>query len=117
MAQGGTESGEHGIRLCSGKAIANSVNVQCVCFVVLRGLISRLSPAERKQGTRFRTHSEMMGGRCNVSIPQVRNFVQHCVDGYYDGTTFHRIIKGFMVQGGDPTGTGTGEASECPLSH
>lgn len=38
----------------------------------------------------------------------VRNFVQLCVDGYYDGTIFHRIIKSFMVQGGDPTGTGTG---------
>ncbi|GKE88165.1 peptidyl-prolyl cis-trans isomerase CYP57, partial [Tanacetum coccineum] len=37
----------------------------------------------------------------------VRNFVQLCVDGYYDGTIFHRIIKSFMVQGGDPTGTGT----------
>ncbi|KAL8239731.1 hypothetical protein R6Q59_016298 [Mikania micrantha] len=41
----------------------------------------------------------------------VRNFVQLCVDGYYDGTIFHRIIKSFMVQGGDPTGTGTGGES------
>lgn len=41
----------------------------------------------------------------------VRNFVQLCVDGYYDNTIFHRIIKDFMVQGGDPTGTGTGGES------
>jgi len=38
----------------------------------------------------------------------VRNFVQLCLEGYYDGTTFHRIIKDFMVQGGDPSGTGDG---------
>eukprot|EP00744_Colponema_vietnamica_P008154 GILI01011654.1.p1 GENE.GILI01011654.1~~GILI01011654.1.p1 ORF type:complete len:211 (+),score=53.98 GILI01011654.1:47-634(+) len=37
-----------------------------------------------------------------------RNFVQLCMEGYYDGTIFHRIIKGFMIQGGDPTGTGRG---------
>lgn len=40
-----------------------------------------------------------------------RNFVQLCLEGYYDGTTFHRVIKGMMVQGGDPTGTGTGGES------
>ncbi|KAL7680086.1 putative cyclophilin-type peptidyl-prolyl cis-trans isomerase domain-containing protein [Plasmopara halstedii] len=35
-----------------------------------------------------------------------RNFVQLCLEGYYDQTIFHRVIAGFMVQGGDPTGTG-----------
>lgn len=38
----------------------------------------------------------------------VRNFVQLCLEGYYDSTIFHRIIKDFIVQGGDPTGSGTG---------
>ncbi|XAR57604.1 Peptidylprolyl isomerase [Bertholletia excelsa] len=41
----------------------------------------------------------------------VRNFVQLCLEGYYENTTFHRIIKSFLVQGGDPTGTGTGGES------
>lgn len=39
----------------------------------------------------------------------VRNFVQLCLEGYYDRTIFHRVIKSFLVQGGDPTGTGTGK--------
>ena len=38
----------------------------------------------------------------------VNNFVFLAREGYYDGVIFHRIIKGFMVQGGDPTGTGSG---------
>ena len=38
----------------------------------------------------------------------VKNFVYLAGKGYYDGLIFHRIIKGFMIQGGDPTGTGMG---------
>lgn len=38
----------------------------------------------------------------------VNNFVNLAKEGFYDGTIFHRIISGFMLQGGDPTGTGTG---------
>lgn len=41
----------------------------------------------------------------------VENFVTHAKDGYYNGVTFHRVADNFMIQGGDPTGTGAGGES------
>ncbi|MBO5798349.1 MAG: peptidylprolyl isomerase [Clostridia bacterium] len=41
----------------------------------------------------------------------VENFVTHAKNGYYNGVTFHRVIEDFMIQGGDPEGTGCGGES------
>ena len=65
----------------------------------------------------------------DIAPNTVANFVQLAQDGFYDGTIFHRVIAGFMIQGGDPTGTGMGgpgftikgefsaNGIENPLSH
>ena len=47
----------------------------------------------------------------DVAPATVTNFVNLTKDGFYDGLTFHRIISGFMIQGGDPAGNGTGNSS------
>lgn len=44
-----------------------------------------------------------------VAPNHVRNFLDLSATGFYDGVIFHRVIPGFMIQGGDPTGTGTGD--------
>ena len=44
----------------------------------------------------------------------VNNFISLASDGYYDNIIFHRVISGFMIQGGDPSGTGHGDYGKYP---
>lgn len=48
---------------------------------------------------------------CDTAPRTAFNFLALCASGYYHGTTFHRNIKGFMIQGGDPSGSGKGGES------
>ncbi len=48
-----------------------------------------------------------------VAPNTVNNFISLVQQGFYNGVVFHRVIPGFMVQGGDPTGTGTGGPGYC----
>ncbi len=54
-------------------------------------------------------HLELDGDMAPVTTA---NFVKLAKDGFYDGLTFHRIIEGFMIQGGDPNGDGTGGSKD-----
>lgn len=47
----------------------------------------------------------------DIAPKTCENFIKLAAKGYYDGIIFHRVIKGFMIQGGDPTGTGRGGES------
>lgn len=81
-------------------------------------------------GLNWPTNNENLGGKYNVLMSvkdygeiklelyadiapiTVSNFIKLVNDGFYDGLTFHRVIDSFMIQGGDPLGTGTGGSSE-----
>ncbi len=65
---------------------------------------------KKKYAARFRTEAgdfviELFADKAPVTV---NNFVFLAREKFYDNVTFHRVIKGFMAQGGDPTGTGTG---------
>lgn len=69
-------------------------------------------PADRIQGKKvtLQTNKGVIEFELYASdAPKaVSNFVYLAEDGYYDGLTFHRVVPGFVIQGGDPLGTGTG---------
>lgn len=69
----------------------------------------RVDPAKTYTGTITTNFGPIEFELYPGDAPQtVNNFVCLAEDGYYDNTPFHRIVKGFVIQGGDPTGTGSG---------
>ena len=68
-----------------------------------------IDPSRRYTGTLETTKGAIEVEFFADDAPQtVNNFVNLARAGYYDGTPFHRIVSGFVIQGGDPTGTGSG---------
>ena len=76
----------------------------------VRGVKLRLEVAKAmSQATLHTTHGAVEITFFVDDAPKtVNNFVYLARDGFYDGLTFHRVIQDFMIQGGDPEGTGTG---------
>jgi len=68
-----------------------------------------LDPAKKYSATIETSAGSMTAELFATEAPNtVNNFVFLAREGFYDGVIFHRVIKGFMIQGGDPTGTGRG---------
>ncbi len=84
---------------------------------ILLALLMILSVSLNAQNTNPHVILETTQGNIDIELfPDVaplavENFMTHVKDGYYNGVAFHRIIKGFMIQGGDPTETGRGGES------
>ncbi|MBW3556084.1 MAG: peptidylprolyl isomerase [Actinobacteria bacterium] len=68
-----------------------------------------IDPQKRYTATMSTSKGDIVIALDAVQAPgTVNNFVFLAREGYYDGVIFHRVISGFMIQGGDPTGTGRG---------
>ncbi|WP_456403925.1 peptidylprolyl isomerase [Hydrogenimonas sp.] len=85
-------------------------------FVAMMALFSILSAQPKESGHPEVLLQTNMGDivleiRPDLAPLASENFLTHVKNGYYDGIIFHRVIEDFMIQGGDPTGTGRGGES------
>ena len=92
--------------------------ISTLLLILVTASCGKSSPAQPGQKLR---HAEIIVkdyGTIKLELDEgvapitVANFVKLAQSGFYDGLTFHRIMNGFMIQGGDPLGNGTGGSSE-----
>lgn len=95
--------------------------VAALCVALLIGIIAAVSACSGKLDPDTVYYADIVVkdyGTITVKLDQtaapktVANFVSLAQSGFYDGLTFHRIIEGFMIQGGDPEGTGYGHSEK-----
>ena len=80
-----------------------------VAIVVLGAILYMTNKTEHTQVTLETTAGNVVIELYSTEMPiTAGNFEKLVRQGYYDGIIFHRVIEGFMIQGGDPTGTGAG---------
>lgn len=98
----------------------------CLVLIITLSACGNSKDNEKKEEKENKEEKKYMSGKHNIKIEvekygtieveldadtapiTVTNFIDLANSGFYDGLTFHRIISGFMIQGGDPAGNGTG---------
>ena len=90
------------------------ITAAVVAVVLLAGLIYLILPRTQIAYIEIEDYGTIAVELYDDVAPiTVKNFVSLAKEGFYDGLTFHRIIEGFMMQGGDPMGDGTGGKTDA----